>query len=239
MESRFTTREWEVFQMEKSQVLNALTELRKSAEPRKFKQTIDLTINFRNIDFKKAENQVDVDVALPNPVGKGEGKVLLFARDKEFAKQAESIVDTVMLEDQISKLNKKQVAELITQYVGFLAEGPVMLTVGKYLGQTLAPKNRMPRPVSHEDMKNLSAQVARLKSVVKVSNKKGKYMPLVHVSVGKETMKDDDIADNAIAVYQAILPAIGNKQVNVKSVLVKMTMSAPVKIGGKMEGASA
>lgn len=225
--------------MEKSQVLSALQQLRQTAEPRKFKQTIDMTINFRNIDFKKAENQVDVDVALPNPVGKGDGKVLIFVRDKEFAKQAETVVDTVMHEDQIKSLSKKQINEMLTQYIGFLAEGPVMLTVGKYLGQTLAPKNRMPKPVSMDDMKNLSAQVARLKSVVKVSNKKGKFMPLVHITVGKEQMKDDDIAENALAVYQAILPAIGSKQVNVKSVIVKMTMSAPVKVGGKMEGASA
>ncbi len=225
--------------MEKNQVLNALQQLRQSAEPRKFKQTIDLTINFRNIDFKKAENQVDVDVALPNPIGKGEGKVLIFVRDKEFANQAKSVVDTVMHEDEIKSLNKKQINELITQYVGFLAEGPVMLTVGKYLGQTLAPKNRMPKPVSMDDLKNLQAQVARLKSVVKVTNKKGKFMPLVHISVGKEEMKDEDIADNALAVYQAILPAIGNKQVNVKSVLLKMTMSAPIKVGGKMGGVTA
>ncbi|MEK6902796.1 MAG: hypothetical protein AABX02_04390 [archaeon] len=51
-------------------------------------------------------------------------------------------------------------------------------------------------------------------------------------------MNDDEIAENALAVYNAVLPAIGNKQVNVKSVLVKMTMSAPVKVGGQMAGAS-
>lgn len=218
--------------MEKNQVLNALQTLRKTAEPRKFKQTIDLTINFKNIDFKKAENQVDVDVALPNPVGKGDGKVALFVRDKEFAAEAKGLVDRVIMEDEIKGINKKQLGEMLVEYVGFLSEGPVMLTVGKYLGQTLAPKNRMPRPVTH-DLKQVQAQVARLRSVVKVSNKKGKYMPLVHVSVGKEEMDDEKIADNAVAVYQAILPALGNKTINVKSVLLKMTMSAPVKVGGK------
>ncbi len=224
--------------MEKNQVLNALQSLRQTAEPRKFKQTIDMTINFKNIDFKKAENQVDVDVSLPNPVGKGDGKVALFVRDKEFAAQAQSMVDRVITEDEIKSINKKQLAEMVNEYVGFLAEGPVMLTVGKYLGQTLAPKNRMPRPVSH-DLKQVQAAVARLRSVVKVSNKKGKYMPLVHVSVGKEEMDDDKIAENALAVYQAVLPAIGNKAINVKSVLIKMTMSPPVKVGGKQVQAEA
>lgn len=220
--------------MQKEQVLTALQSLRKTAEPRKFKQTIDLTINFKNIDFKKAENQVDVDVMLPNPIGKGEGKILLFARDKDFAEQAKSIVDTVIMEGEIKSINKKQINELMNQYIGFLAEGPVMLTVGKYLGQTLAPKNKMPKPVTI-DIKQIQAMVMRLKSVVKVSNKKGKYMPLVHVSIGKEEMRDDDIAENALAVYQSVLPAIGNKPVNVKSVLIKMTMSSPVKVGGKAE----
>ena len=111
-----------------------------------------------------------------------------------------------------------------------------MLTVGKYLGQTLAPKNRMPKPVTH-DLKQVQAMVGRLRSVVKVSNKKGKYMPLIHISVGKEEMDDEKIAENTLAVYQAVLPAIGNKTVNVKSVLLKMTMSSPVKIGGKQSEA--
>ena len=222
--------------MEKNQVLNALKTLRQTAEPRKFKQTVDLTINFKNIDFKKAENQVDVDVALPHSVGKGDGKVALFVRDKEFAAQAKGIVDRVIMEDEIKSINKKQLAEMTSEYIGFLSEGPVMLTVGKYLGQTLAPKNRMPKPVTH-DLKQVQAMVGRLRSVVKVSNKKGKYMPLVHISVGKEEMDDEKIAENTLAVYQAVLPAIGNKTVNVKSVLLKMTMSSPVKVGGKQSEA--
>lgn len=220
--------------MQKEQVIQALQHLRKTSKPRKFKQTIDLTINFRNIDFKKAENQVDVDVMLPNPIGRGEGKVLLFVRDKEFAQQAKSVVDTVIMEDEIKTINKKQANELMNEYIGFLAEGPVMLTVGKYLGQILAPKNRMPKPVNIE-LKQVQNLVAQLRSVVKVSNRKGKFMPLVHISVGKEDMSDDTIAENALAVYQSVLPAIGNKPVNVKSVLLKMTMSPPIKVGAAMK----
>ena len=224
--------------MDKKQVITALQRLRQSAEARKFKQTIDLTINFKNIDFKKMENQVDVDVTLPHPNGRGEGKVLLFARDKEFAKQAKEVVDEVMLEEQISKLNKKQIAELLTNYAGFLAEGPVMLSVGKFLGQTLAPKNRMPKPVTM-DIKQLQATADRMRSVVKVTNRKGKSMPLVHCSIGKEEMDDDSIVENILAVYQAVLLAVGNKPSNIKSSLIKMTMSAPIMIGGKQGGTTA
>lgn len=218
--------------MEKKQFIDALAELRKSALQRKFKQTVDLTINLQNIDFKKAENQIDVDVALPHPIGKGEGKVLLFARDKGFAQDAKGIADNVMMEEDIKGIDKKKAAELVNEYIGFLAEGPVMLTVAKYLGQILAPKNKMPKPVP-ADLKVLQAQISRLKSVVKVSNKKGKFMPLVHVSIGKEEMKDDAIADNAVAVYQTLLPAVGSKTNNIKSVLIKMTMSSPVRVGAK------
>lgn len=224
--------------MQKQAILSAIQQLRQSAKARKFKQTIDLTINFKNIDFKKIENQVDVEVQLPNPVKSGDGKVVLFVRDKQFAQEAAGIVDTVIQEDQIKDINKKQAAELVSQYVGFVAEGPVMLTVGKYLGQILAPKGKMPKPVI-PDKQKLQSMVAQMKSVVKVSNKKGKYMPLVHISVGKEEMKDDDIAENALAVYQAVLPAIGNKETNVKSVLMKMTMSPPVKVGGKVDHSEA
>ncbi|MDZ4256761.1 MAG: hypothetical protein U1C71_04075, partial [archaeon] len=124
------------------------------------------------------------------------------------------------------------------QYAGFLAEGPVMLTVGKYLGQILAPKGKMPAPIPLDKQK-LQSLTSQMRSVVKVSNRKGKSMPLVHISVGKEEMPDEDIAENALAVYQAVLPAIGNKETNIKSVLIKMTMSPALMVGAKTVPAEA
>ncbi|MDP2666567.1 MAG: hypothetical protein Q8P05_03645 [Candidatus Diapherotrites archaeon] len=224
--------------MQKQAVIKTLQQLRQTAKPRQFKQTIDMTINFKNIDFKKLDNQVDVDVQLPHPVKSGQGKVLLFVRDKQFAEEAKGIVDMIILEDQIKSISKKKASELVNQYAGFLAEGPVMLTVGKYLGQILAPKGKMPAPIPLDKQK-LQSLTSQMRSVVKVSNRKGKSMPLVHISVGKEEMPDEDIAENALAVYQAVLPAIGNKETNIKSVLIKMTMSPALMVGAKTVPAEA
>jgi ribosomal protein L1 len=48
-------------------------------------------------------------------------------------------------------------------------------------------------------------------------------------------MEDEKITENAMAIYNAVLPAINNKPINIKSVFVKLTMSPPVKIGAKAD----
>ncbi|MBI4043445.1 MAG: hypothetical protein HY393_01400 [Candidatus Diapherotrites archaeon] len=221
--------------MEKSVMVQALHALRASSKPRKFKQTLDMSINFKGLDFKKPENQVDVEVRLPHSIGKGAGKVLAFVRDKNFASQLKDKADRIVMEDEIKGLSKKEVNELVQTYNGFIAEGPVMLTVAKHLGQQLAPKGKMPKPVEPALTAGLEELIAQIKSVVRVSNKRGKFMPVVHVSVGKEDMADEEIAENMHSVYHTVINTLPAKEMNVKSLYVKMTMSPPILIGAKQK----
>ena len=55
--------------------------------------------------------------------------------------------DRVIEESEIEKLGKKEIALIATDFDVLLAEGPVMIAVGKFLGQQLAPKGKMPKPV--------------------------------------------------------------------------------------------
>ena len=72
--------------MNKQDFVQALAYLRQFSRPRNFDQSIDLTINFKGIDFKKAENRVEVDVRFPHSTGKQQNiKSVLFAKDKNFA----------------------------------------------------------------------------------------------------------------------------------------------------------
>ena len=132
--------------MDKKQVQKALDYVRSRSKERKFDQSIDLTMNFKGIDFKKQDNQVEADIKFPHSTGKqAEVKTLVFVKDKLFAKELKGKVDRVVLDSEIPNIKKKQVDEILKEYNVLLAEGPALIEVGKYLGQQLAPKGRMPQ----------------------------------------------------------------------------------------------
>jgi large subunit ribosomal protein L1 len=104
-----------------------------------------------------------------------------------------------------------------------------MLTVAKFLGQQLAPKGKMPKPIISAS--SFDEALAKARTQVTVSNKKGRFMPVVHAVIGREGMKDEDMVQNMISVYEAVMAALPQKKQNIKNAYVKMTMSPPVKVG--------
>jgi large subunit ribosomal protein L1 len=219
--------------MKHSDLTEALKVTRENSKKRNFLQSVEMMINFTGLDMKKPQNQVNIKVELPHGTGKGSGKIAVFTKTDKFADSLKDKVDLIVSESEIEKIakNKQKLADLLT-FDALFAEGPVMLTVAKFLGQQLAPKGKMPKPIlnvnSFEDM------LAKAKTQVTISNKKGKFMPVVHCVVGKEDMKDDDIADNMDAIYETVKNSLPQKKQNVKNVYVKLTMGAPTKIGGAL-----
>jgi len=223
--------------MQKKDVLQALKAMRDASKPRKFVQSIELIINFRDLDTKKPENQVDVKVSLPYATGKkGTGKSLLFARDESFIESVKGLFDKVVLESEIEKLSKKDVSLIVSEFDVLLAEGPVMIAVGKYLGQQLAPKGKMPKPV--QPNKAMAEQmIQQMGSVTRVTNKKGKFMPLVQTVIGSEKMQDEQLVENTVMIVDAVTKALPRKHQNIKSIYVKESMGPPIKVGAVAEEA--
>ena len=95
----------------------ALDYARGLSKKRKFEQSVELILNFKGIDFKKADNRIDIDVKLPYATGKqGNAKVLVFAKDKLFASEVKGIVAKVIMDTEIPNLKKKDVDALIKEY---------------------------------------------------------------------------------------------------------------------------
>lgn len=217
--------------MHKKDLAAAFKAMRGQTKQRKFKQSIELIINFRGLDTKKPESQVDVKVSLPNPTGrKGTGKSLLFAKTKDFIEAVKPKFDRIIEESKIAGLSKKDVAQIASEFDVILAEGPVMIAVGKHLGQQLAPKGKMPKPVQ-PNPSLVDQMLGQMGSVTRISNKKGKFMPLVQTVIGSEEMDDEKLSQNAMAVIDAVTGQLPRKQQNLKSVFVKETMGPPVKVG--------
>ncbi|MDP6670809.1 MAG: 50S ribosomal protein L1, partial [archaeon] len=125
-----------------------------------------------------------------------------------------------------------ELAQIALEFDALIAEGPVMIAVGKYLGQELAPKGKMPKPVPTNPAVALQA-LKQMSSVTRVTNKKGKFMPVVQVVLGTEAMDDKQLAENAVAVVNAVQASLPGKAHNIKSVLVKESMGPAMRVGSK------
>lgn len=227
------------FAMEKKDILQAVRFSRELSKKRKFEQSFEFTMNFKGVDFKKAENRIDLEVKMPFATGKQASvKTLAFIKENNFAQEAKGKVDRIIMDSDIPNLKKKDVDQLMLEYNIFVAEGASMLTVGKYLGQMLAPKGRMPKPIQ-ANLQSLEQAVKGSNAVVRVTNKKGKFMPVIHTVVGKESFKDEDVASNIFEIYSAVLNTLPNKEANIKSSIVKLSMGKPIKIGQKYDAPAA
>jgi len=202
--------------------------MRDESKKRNFVQTIDLVITFKGIDFKKETNKIDLEVKLPYFFGEKESKVLVFVKNKDLAEQLKEKVSKIIMETEIEKLSKKEVQEITDSFDILLAEGPVMLTVAKFLGQQLAPKNKMPKPI--QNLKEFENFLTKSGGTIKLSNRKGKIMPVLQANIGKESMKDEELAENILAIYNTLILKIEKKQ-NIKSFIIKLSMGKPIKIG--------
>jgi len=223
--------------MQQKDILNALKAMREQSKQRRFVQSIELIINFKGLDTKKPSNQVDVKISLPHATGKkATGKSLLFAKDKTFIEKVKTSFDKVIEESQIAKLGKKEIGQIATEYDTLLAEGPVMITVGKFLGQQLAPKGKMPKPVKPNPAM-VEQMLKQAGTVTRVTNKKGKFMPLVQTVIGNEKMTDEQLSENGLTVVEAVVKELPRKQQNLKSVFIKESMGPPIKLGKGSEGA--
>ncbi|NPA86451.1 MAG: 50S ribosomal protein L1 [Candidatus Diapherotrites archaeon] len=205
----------------------AIAEAIQKAKKRNFLESVDLTINFRNIDFKKPENRIEVEVVLP----KGRGKPVKIAAivDKVLAEELkkEGLVDKIITKDELQNLDKKAVKKLAKEFDFFVAEPAVMPLVGKIMGPVLGPRKKMPK-VLPPNIRAWKATIENLRKTVVLTNKKGKPLPTVHAPIGVVTMSPEDLAENAMAVIRGILGKV-NEQ-NIRSIYVKTTMGPAVRV---------
>lgn len=197
----------------------ALKELKKN-EKLKFDQTVDLIVNLKGIDPKK--DNISSVIDLPNEIKKK--KICAFLSKKS------DFVDTLTPADFPRFKEKKALRNLVKNYDFFVAEARLMPSVATVFGKILGPAGKMPSPqlgvLMQDDDKTLKNTLERISKSVKVRIKEAS----LKVGVGKESMDDVKIMENITSVYNGIVNALPTKKENVKNVMVKLTMSKPVKV---------
>jgi large subunit ribosomal protein L1 len=209
--------------MDKKSVTERITQALEAKGKRKFTQSLEVMVNFRNIDFTKAENRLNLDILLPKGKGK-EQKVVVFA-DGQMALDAKNAGAADIFDGAgITKLaaDKGKLA-VLSKSCEFIAQPSLMIQVGKSLGQVLGARGRLPRPV----VGSVKDAIAQAKSRVRMVSK-GKYLPVAQCLIGSEAMPVSDLVENFYAVYDKVLAKA--TEPNIKSIYVKLTMGAPIKV---------
>jgi large subunit ribosomal protein L1 len=203
----------------KEDLKKALTELRKSEE-RKFNQSVDLIINLKKFDSKR--NSLNIFVQVPFKI-----------KDKKIAAFLESKnehVETVTAEEFRKYSDKKEVEKLVKSYDFFIGQASLMPKVAVIFGRVLGPAGKMPSPqlgiIMNADEKTIEEVKSRVNNSVKIRTKE----PSIKVCIGKQNMKDEEIIENIMTVYNSALKNLPKGKDNIKNIEIKFTMSKPQKI---------
>ncbi len=219
--------------MDKQDLLKSIKEARQNAKKRKFSQTVDLIINLKEIDLKKEAEKLNTFLILPHARGK---KVKVTALvGQELLVKARAACDNIIINETFKSLEKKAIKKIASQSDFFIAQSNIMPQVASTFGKILGPRDLMPNPKAGcvvQPTGELKPVVEKLQKTIRIHPKNE---PPIKVPIGVETMKDEELADNGMAVYNAVLPLLPQEKNNLKSIVIKLTMGKPSIIGMEHE----
>jgi len=210
----------------KEEIGRALGELRKNLVKRKFPQSIDLVVKLREVDLKKPENRINEAIALPNPPDKSL-KICVIASGDLATRAKAAGADMLISREDLENLgkDKKAARKLAVSYDFFIAEAPLMPLVGRGLGSFLGPRGKMPTPIPPNAP--IDQVVSNHRKMVRVRMRE---QPVLQCRVGTENMSDDKLVENVQTVVSRVEQKLERGFKNIGEILLKATMSKPVKV---------
>lgn len=192
---------------------------------RNFVQTVDLSINLKDVDLSIPKNRIQEDIILPHGRGKpikvcviGSGEMLLKAKD---------VADKVVSVEELGTIadDKKQAKKMANEFQYFIAEAPLMPTIGKRLGIVLGPRGKMPKPIPPgADPKPMIDNLRKSVSI------RTRDKMTFHTAVGTTDMTPEDIADNIELIVKRVGMKLEKGTMNIRSAFVKTTMGPSEKV---------
>jgi len=156
-----------------------------------------------------------------------EASVCVFAAGDLALRAKRSGADRVIEPEELDRLStdKRQLRKISRDYSFFLAETSLMPKIGKAFGQYLGPRGKMPTPVPPNAP--IETMIKRFRSATRV---RSRGQLAIACKIGDEDMGDQDLAENTLAVLEAVERKLPSGAKNLDKVMVKMTMSEPVAI---------
>ncbi|MFH1249248.1 MAG: hypothetical protein V1660_03785 [archaeon] len=193
----------------------------KKGKKRNFNQSVELIINLKDFDARK--DSLNTFLQLPFPPSEKKICAFLDKPNNEF--------DSAILKADFEKWqDKKEMKKLAKDYDFFVAVPSVMQLVATKFGRILGPMGKMPSPqlglLVSQDEKSIQELISKLRKTTRVKAKE----PSVKILIGKEDTDTLKISQNAEAIYNLVVNTLPKKKENIKSLMIKLTMSKPIKL---------
>jgi large subunit ribosomal protein L1 len=195
---KFTKRikTWESLDAKKIYDLKEAIETLRSFASKKFDESLEIAVRL-GVDVAKADQNIRIMLALPNGTGK-KIRVAVITNDKQDeAKKAGA--EVVGGEDLIEKIAGGQL-----DFDRVIASPDMMPKMSK-VARILGPKGLMPNPKLGTVTNNVAEaiKIAKAGQVELRAEKKG----IVHAGCGKMSFSTDKLAENSMAVIDALKKA--------------------------------
>ena len=195
----------------------------KKTSTTKFDGSVEIHLNL-GIDPKKGEQQVRITLVMPNSTGKTK-KIAAFVpadKEKEATDAGADIVGGEELIAQIATTGKIDFDVAVAT--------PDMMPKMAKVAKVLGPKGLMPNPKTETVSANVKKMIEELKRG-KISIKND-ATGNIHQTIGKTSLDNEKLAENAKAIIEAIRKAkpASSKGVFIKNAVLTSTMGPAIKV---------
>ncbi len=202
---------------------------------RKFDESVDLIINFKDINLNDPKNRIDKELILPNEVIKGDKpNICVIASDEILLQAKKAGLDTLDKDglEAINREEKKSKKKFVKRHEFFIVEDKMMRDVARFLARFLGPVGKMPKPFPSgygiiNSVDDLNNAIDRYKRIIRVQMKK---TPVVQTKIGKKSLGNEKIFENMKTVIDYIVDLMPHKTNNIRSMYLKTTMGRSVKM---------
>jgi ribosomal protein L1 len=200
----------------------AIQELRNVSEKRNFDQTIELIVNLKNFDPQR--ESINTFLVLENVQKK---KVAAFL---EKITKSEA-VSKIFTKSDLEKITSKEMKKFSKEFDFFIASAKLMPVVASKFGKVLGAAGKMPDPkiggVLMQEQEDILKQLAeKLEKTIKIKAKEKS----LKIAIGKESMKDEILAESLDKTFKVVMAALPKKELNLRNVMIKFTMSKSIKV---------
>lgn len=205
--------------------IEAIRKAIEASKQRNFEESVEIAVNLKDVDLSVPKNRIEEEILLPKGRGR-QVRIAIFATG-ELAVKAKGSADMIFGPEDIEDLadDKRRARKIAGKIDFFLAEAPLMPTIGKRLGVILATRGKMPKPVAPgADPKPI---IENMKRTVKIRTKDRRTF---HAPVGTKSMSPEDLADNLDEIIKRLVSRLERGRDNIQSAYVKTTMGPAVKI---------
>lgn len=212
--------------VERVQILEAVNKAIEQAPKRNFQESMEISVNLKNLDMAQPKNRIDETMILPKGAGK-QIRIAVLGKGDITTQAKAAGVDLIIGPEEIERLGgePREARKMAEEYNFFLAETAVMPLVGRYLGTRLGPRGKMPQPIPQGV--DVGPIVERLRNSVKFRTKDKMTF---HVRIGSTDMSPEDIAENIDAVMRKVESSLASGTMNIRSVYVKTSMGPAVRL---------